>query len=257
MRRPSWFAPVFAPVFVPVFALGLLGAAVLPRPATAMTFSEQQLVCPIDGQSFSARVMSSGTSFGIYFDTQSYGAIASPAPLPACPGNGFVVADDSRHYSEAELATLRALVASDEYRGWVAHDTSYYRLAKQMAALGDPPDQIAGALLRASWQAGSERYPRYAGEALEAMQQRAIREAGSDRAYHTRLLIGELQRRLGRFDEAQATFEALRSDRAFPGKQEEDTAKYMRKVLDAQLQLVRSRSVAHARLDEDGAIVDF
>lgn len=247
MRRPSCFA----------LALGLLTAVGLPPPVAAMTFSEQALVCPIDGQPFSARMMMSGTAFGSYFDTQSYGAIASPAPLPVCPGNGFVVADPERQYSAAELATLRALVASEPYRGWVEHDTPYYRLAKQMAALGDPPDQIAAALLRASWQAGSERYPRYAGEALEAMQQRTSREAGSDRAYHSRMLVGELQRRLGRFDQAQATFEALRADRAFPGKQDQDTAAYMRKVLDAQLQLIRSRSVAHARLDENGAIVDF
>lgn len=237
--------------------LALLAATLLPPSATAMTFAEQSFVCPIDGQTFSTRVMSSGTSFGSYFDTQRFGPIASPAPLPMCPGNGFIVIDDSLDYSDVELAKLRAFVASDDYRGWVANDTPYYRLAKQMAWSGESPDRIAGVLLQATWEAGGKRYPRYAAEALEAMQQRAAREAGSDRVYHTRMLIGELQRRLGRFDQAQATFDALRGDRAFPGKQEEDTAVYMRKVLDAQLQLIRSRSVAHARLDEDGTIVDF
>lgn len=237
--------------------LALLVIALLPLSTAAMRLTEQSFVCPIDGQKFSTRLMSSGTSFGSYFDTQRFGAIASPAPLPACPGNGFIVVDDSRVYSDAELVKLRAFVASDDYRGWVANDTPYYRLAKQMAWSGESPDRIAGVLLQATWEAGSKRYPRYAAEALAAMQQRAAREAGSDRVYHTRMLIGELQRRLGRFDQAQATFDALREDRAFPGKQEQETAVYMRKVLDAQLQLIRARSVAHARLDEDGTIVDF
>ncbi|KRB05020.1 hypothetical protein [Lysobacter sp. Root690] len=237
--------------------LALLVAALLPLSSVAMRLTAQSFVCPIDGQTFSTRLMSSGTSFGSYFDTQRFGAIASPAPLPVCPGNGFIVVDEKRSYSDAELVKLRAFVASDEYRGWVANDTPYYRLAKQMVWSGESPERIAGVLLQATWEAGSQRYPRYAAEALEAMQQRAAGEAGSDRVYHTRMLIGELQRRLGRFDQAQATFEALRRDPAFPGKQEADTAVYMRKVLDAQLQLVRARSVAHARLDEDGTIVDF
>ncbi|MGH8082229.1 MAG: hypothetical protein ACREP7_16765 [Lysobacter sp.] len=238
-------------VFVSSLALSLS-----PLAASAMKIVDVQIVCPIDGQPFRARVMGSGTSFGSYFDTQQFGAIASPAPLPACPGNGFIVADDARRYSQAELTRLRAFVASAQYRAWIANDTPYYRLAKQMAFLGESEESIAEVLLAATWEAG-KRYPRYAEEALHLWQRRALREAGSDRSYHSRLLVGELQRRLGRFDEAQATFEALRAERGFPGKQAPDEAAYMRKVLDAQLQLIRSRSVAHARLDEDGGIVDF
>jgi hypothetical protein len=244
MRRSTAFA----------FTLAL---SLSPLAAPAMTFMEIQVICPLDGKPFASRVMGSGTSFGMYFDTQRFGPIASPAPLPACPGNGFIVADESRKYSENELTRLRAFVESAEYRGWIANDTPYYRLAKQMAFLGEPEDAIAGVLLAATWEAGP-RYPRYAAEALALWQARALRDAGSERAHAARMLVGELQRRLGRFDEARATFDGLRADRAFPGKQDDaETAAYMRKVVAAQLQLIRARSVAHARLDEDGEIVDF
>jgi len=235
----------------------VLALCLSPLAAPAMRIVEMQITCPIDGKPFPSRVMVSGTSFGMYFDTQRFGAIASPAPLPVCPGNGFIVADQSRTYSEAELTRLRGFVDSDDFRGWIANDTPYYRLAKQMAFMGESEDAIANVLLSATWEAGS-RYPRYAAEALQVWQRRALREAGSDRAYHSRMLVGELQRRLGRFDQAQATFDGLRADRGFPGKQEDaEVAAYMRKVVDAQLRLIRDRSVAHARLDEDGEIVDF
>lgn len=239
-----------------VFALALT-LSLSPLAASALTFMDTEVTCPIDGKSFPTRVMGSGTSFGMYFDTQRFGPIASPAPLPVCPGNGFIVADTSRKYSEAELTRLRGFVESAQYRDWIANDTPYYRLAKQMAFLEESEDVIANVLLSATWEAG-QRYPRYAAEALTVWQRRALREAGGDRAYHSRMLVGELQRRLGRFDEAQATFDALLADRGFPGKLgDANTAEYMRKVVRAQLQLIRSRSVAHARLDEDGEIVDF
>lgn len=234
-----------------------LALALSPLPAPAMTFLDQDYICPIDEQPFSARVAASGTSFGRYFDGQHYGPIASPGPLPVCPGNGFIVEDDERRYGADELARLRAFVASPEYRGWVAQDTPYYRLAKQRAFFGDAPDALAPILLAASWEAGARRYPRYAAEALEAWQKRAGAQTGEE-AYTARMLVGELQRRLGRFDEARATFEALRADRGFPGKQvEAGDAAYMRKIVEAQLELIRDRSVAHARLDENGEIVDF
>lgn len=234
------------------FALGLL-----PLSAPAMKVLDVQVVCPIDGKSFSARVAVSGTSFGRYFDGQEYGPIASPGPLPVCPGNGFVV-EQKRSYSEAELARLRAFVDSPKYRGWAAKDTPYYRLAKQRAFFGESEDAQAQALLVATWEAGAQRYPRYAEEALAAWRKRAEREGGGESGYQARLLVGELQRRLGRFDEARASFEALRADRGFPGaKVEAKDAQYLRKMVEAQLQLIRDRSVAHARLDENGEIVDF
>jgi len=237
----------------------LLIALMLPaQPAAALRIIDASLVCPIDGQPFKARIAASGTSFGRYFDGQDYGPIASPWPLPVCPGNGFVVFDQERRYSEGELTRLREFVASAAYRGWIADDTPYYRLARQQALLGESEDSIAQILLAATWEAGPRRYPRYAEEALAAWQKRAAREAGSERVYDTRMLVGELQRRLGRFDEARATFEALRADRGFPGKRlEADEAGYRRKIVEAQLALIRDRSVAHARLDEDGEIVDF
>ncbi|MEI2457114.1 hypothetical protein [Lysobacter firmicutimachus] len=236
------------------FALLLLILAA--SPAQALTFADQTLVCPIDGKSFTARVMSSGTSFGRYFDTRPFGPIAAPAPLPACPGNGFIVVEQ-REYSAEELTRLRAFVASEEYRGWIANETPYYRLARQMAFAGASPDAAANVWLQATWDADAERYPRYAEQALQAWRQRAQRQAGSEEGVHARLVVGELQRRLGRFDEARASFLAVRADPALQRVEDAETRDYLGQIVAAQLQLVQARDTRNARLDDDGAIVHF
>lgn len=236
------------------FALLLLVLAAAP--AQALTFADQTLVCPIDGKPFTSRVMSSGTSFGRYFDTRPFGPIAAPAPLPACPGNGFIVIEQ-RDYGAEELAKLRAFVASAEYRGWIAEETPYYRLARQMAFAGASADATANVWLQATWEAGPERYPRYAEQALQAWQQRARRQAGSEDGVHARLVVGELQRRLGRFDAARATFLAVRADPALAALEDVETRDYLGKIVDAQLQLVQARDPSNARLDDDGKIVHF
>lgn len=237
-----------------VLALGLM---LLPTTADALTFRQDEFVCPIDGKAFTATVMTSGTSFGAYFDGQLIGPIMSPGPLLTCPGNGFII-DRPDGYSEAELAKLRPFVASDEYRGWVAKESQYWRLARQRAFLGEDPDSIAYALLQATWEAGGEQYDRYAAEAVDALQQQAKREVDQGKeAVGARMLVGELQRRLGRFDDARATFAGLRADPAFPGEGDDRAKTYRRQVLEAQLQLIEARDSGRARLDDDGKIARF
>lgn len=237
------------------FAL-LVWLGLAAAPAQALTFADQTLVCPIDGKSFTARVMSSGSVFGRYFDTRPFGPIAAPAPLPACPDSGFIVIEQ-RRYGAEELARLRAFVASPEYRGWIANETPYYRLARQMAFAGASADATANVWLQATWEAGAQRYRRYAEQALRAWLQRAQRQAGSEAGVHARLVVGELQRRLGRFDAARATFSGVRADPAWAKLEDAQTREYLGKIVDAQLQLVQARDAGDARLDDDGKIVRF
>jgi hypothetical protein len=240
----------------------VLGLALLPAAADAMTLRQQEFICPIDGKPFTQTVMTSGFSVGAYFDGELVGMIQSPSPLVICPGNGFILYRDGPYtqavYTDAEMAKLRPFVASAEYQAWVANETRYYRLAKQLAFMAESPDAISDALLQATWEAGSgEQYSRYAAEALDALQQRAARAPAGDAAIATRLLIGELQRRLGLFDQARATFQALQADAAFPGGDDESGRKYRRQVLEAQLQLIAKQDSGRHRLDDDGKITDF
>lgn len=234
-----------------------LGSLLLPASAGALTVAPADFTCPIDGKPFTVSVMTSGTSYGSYFDGQLVGPIESPVPLVACPGNGFIIDRDGA-YTDAELAKLRPFVTSAQYKHWLKDDSAYYRLAKQREFMGDTPDSIADALLQATWEAGGDLYQRYAGEALDALRKLAAREAsqGED-AIGTRMLAGELERRLGRFDEARATFTALQADPAFPGKGSEEARSYRRKVAEAQLQLIAARDTGRARLDDDGKLARF
>ncbi len=234
-----------------LLAAGL--AAALAPAAMAMRILPQDVVCPLDGQTFRAQLAISGTAFGAYFDGQPYGAIAAPSPLPVCPGSGFVV-EPGRDYRPDELERLRAYVATPEYRALVESDSAYYRLARQQARLGTPPEQYALILLQATWEASPAQYPRYAAEALDALAARAAAEPAT--AVHSRMLVGELQRRLGRFEPARATFQALQAQPGFPGVSvEAKTADYLRQVLAAQLRLIQARNSQPARLDEQGETI--
>lgn len=223
--------------------------------ADAMTIMEQEFTCPIDGTTFTTTVQSSGFSSGAYFDLQLVGAIMSPSPLPECPGTGFVI-DEGHDYTPAEVTRLKAWVATPEYRVLAERETPYYLLAQQRLLLGQSRADVATLLLAATWQAG-DRYTRYALEALDAMRARADSQAGTPGRFHSLLLVGELQRRLGKFEDAARTFDALAADPGFPGQQRDDTNAHLRALLAAQRALVKARDARHVGFDREGKVSDF
>jgi len=221
-------------------ALGLAAA-----PAMALTYFDADYVCPIGGEKFKQSTVASGTQFGVHLDLKPFGATAAPWPLPVCPGNGFVMYRED--FDKAQLKKLAALIATPAYRDAVREDTPYFRAAMQMREVGEAPDAIAFNLLKASWETDAQpaRYARYAAATLDAL--RASQAAGAGDAEQRLtfdVLIGELLRRLGRFEEADAHFAALQ---AAPTPLPETLAR----VLRQERALIAARNAAPQRMADE------
>lgn len=132
---------------MPALAL-LLGGLPLLQNAAAMTMGERSFTCPIGGEAFTQRMVTSGYQYGIQLDMKPVGAIAAPLPLPECPGNGFLIIDEN--LSDADLAALAPVVASREYQAMRGRESTYYRAAHLQRALGQPAHRIAWTMPRAS-----------------------------------------------------------------------------------------------------------
>lgn len=198
--------------------LATMSVALAAPPALAMTMATREVTCPLTGEKFKTQVIMSYTQFGMRLDLKPYGAMMAPAPLPKCPGSGFPVFRGS--FTDAELVKLRAIVASDEYKSVRAAHTDYYVWLWLERKLGPvEPWRAANILLRASWQAEgfedsrAERLAAYRAEARDAFDA-AAKEAGAplERRLSATLLAAEMDRLLGRFDEALARLDAIRAE---------------------------------------------
>jgi len=201
--------------------------------ASALTFRNVELVCPIDGENFKTTLAGSGTSFGQYLDLKPFGPSIAPWPLAKCPSSGFVMY--KQKFSDNEIARLRKYVASDEYKALKNAHSNYYLTVRLRTRLGEKSPQLAYTLLQATWEAKSRsQYEQYASEALEAYK--AALEDGSvdpKQWLNNQFVAGELERRLARFDDAKTRFLAV-ADR------EEVKAGIHREILELQLQLIEA-----------------
>lgn len=186
-----------------------LGAA---APASALTLSKREMTCPLDGQKFTATVIGSYTQFGIRLDLKPHGALMAPAPIPVCPASGFPIYREN--FTADEIARLKALVETAEYKALRARHTDYFMWSWIERHLGGAdPWRHGNILLRATWQAE-------AGDAARLAEYRALardqydaaakaQPAGSANALTAALMAAEMDRLLGRFAEAQARLDAL------------------------------------------------
>ena len=179
--------------------------------ANALTFGTRSFTCPIDGKTFTARVPLSGTSFGMRLDTRRIGPIASPWPMPVCPGSGFPLY--KRRFSEAEAARLKAIVATPAYKAVRAGNTNYYVAAWVRAKLGAKPYRLALYYLRASWEAergDPARHRRYLNITLNHFRGHLKgTDLKSRRDQAASIFAANLERRLGRFDAARTRIRVL------------------------------------------------
>jgi hypothetical protein len=181
-----------------------------------------KVVCPVDGRIFEARgggpgsyrepwrsFLGSYREYGSALDLMPTGATLAPWPLAKCPSNHFVIY--KQKFTADELSRLRRYVASAEYRALAAEHTSYYLAAALQAHLGATSAQLRYVLLQATWQARvGPLYRDYAQKALEAFTQALAGPARDPEEWLLdQFLAGELERRLGRFDQAVARFRAL------------------------------------------------
>lgn len=255
----GWQSRLFLPVW-----LAMAGSALTASAAHAMTRSTVEMTCPYDGVTFSFSAQNSGSSFDKQLDWMPVGAVESPWPLASCPTNGFVFV--KAKYEDDELERLRPLILSPEYQA-LKNETPYYRAAWIMEHTGASHPQVSSLLLQATWEAErtelgersranspgetakgnadfvrrlmaegttGERYRRYATELLARL---VVDVADTTRSAEARiadrLLISEILRRLGRFDEADRHLAALIDDLA-PDSNEATLAAFQRRLIVAK-----------------------
>ncbi len=205
---------------LPFVLSGMLSLAIFGASAAdASRIGRSTFTCPIGGEKFDSRVVLSGYQRGQRLDFRPYGAIVSPAPLPKCPGNGFVMYKNE--FSSEEIAKLKPIVASREYQALQKQHRTYFLAAYLEEKMGEATDRsFASRYLRASWQAEGSWSPggtadnldpqdrallvRYRTLALEKLNAALAKdERGSKEWLTGMLLAAELERLLGRFDAAK------------------------------------------------------
>lgn len=211
----------------------LLALVAFPILAHALRFQEVELVCPVGGERFRTTEAMSGTSFGRYLDQKPYGPIAAPWPLAKCPSNGFVMYQSG--FSKSEIDLLSEYVVSSEYRELLRSDhTNYYLAAALKRHLGLPTRIIAFTLLQATWEAGRSQYARYASEALDAYKELLWEKYADKKQWVSdQLIAGELERRLGKFEDARTRFSELNEKLS-----DEDP---IQEIIEFQLELVSAK----------------
>jgi len=181
--------------------------------APVARFADKEMVCPVCGNTFYARLDMSGAQSDMRLDLKPLGVVSWPWLLPDCPKCGFVVY--KLPLSAAEQAKCRQIVASEEYKAGLRH-SSYYRVGLLFNQLGKGDYSVATSFLKASWQ--EESYP----DKMKEDQELGLKyftacaqSCGADEKENSLLLMGELLRRLGRFDEARAHLVKLQALKGF------------------------------------------
>jgi len=222
----------------------ILMLVLLPSTLNALTLSSAERKCPFDGQVVKYQVMASFYRAGQYLDMQPYGSLLSPRPLPVCPNYNFVIF--KTNFTKEELATYKKIIASKEYLDLAKEGhTSYYLLAKMLIE-EDP--MLAGngwALLQATWQAkSSARYELYAKETIKYQKLFLTSLKVGDRSWiNSHMIIGNLYRRLGAFEDAKEYFTILKSNSSVLGP-------LIKQLINYELALVESKDSNKRKVDE-------
>ena len=200
------------------FLFTLLPALFLACVACAVNSLEQAFLCPICGTNWTQRIETSGQSHGLRLDLRQLGDVVDPPTLPQCPKCRFPLFSDRLNAQANDPAKaksfkrLRSFVTGADFQMLAAKNPSYFTLAQVQQLLEAPHRHIALSYLRASWQvedreAASRRLLEKAREhfvaALDGMR-------AEDRQFgDLALLCGEVERRLGNWEDAEKRFRHL------------------------------------------------
>lgn len=184
-----------------------LWATMLVQAATTL---EQEFTCPVDGETWKQRIETSARPAGLRLDLKKLGDVVEPPTLPQCPKCKFIVFSDT--LGEPVIKKVKAFVLGGDYQMLAAKSPSWACLAQLQEFLSADPVYIAFSYLRASWQveekpALAERYLARAYDRFSKVAQ-TMPEGHKDRL-NVFLLCGELERRLGKFDEAEKRFRGI------------------------------------------------
>ena len=170
----------------------------------ALTFSDEEITCPLDGTKFEFSGVASFTQRGYRLDWKPFGALRAPMPLPVCPTNGFVMY--KRKYTEQEVVSLRRIVTSDAYQQARRRHTDYYMVAFIQERMGADVSEIAYSYLKAGWEV-ERRDPtlmnHYFRLCLKKLDEFLDDKIMYDEDWwESHLLAANLERRLGEFEAA-------------------------------------------------------
>lgn len=207
--------PAARPTVATSAALAAIVAAATLAPAmqaakASMTY-ESLVTCPIDGKQFEASMVGSYFQWGVRLDSKPIGSLIVPYPYPVCPGNGFVMYQDT--FSETELVAIKSIVLTDEYRRLRRENTDYYMIAYVKERTDGHDYDLGNMYLRASWEAERDRpylVDRYRALAIERFDAFAKREPNRSKEWWiASILAAELDRLLGHFDTVEVRFNGL------------------------------------------------
>jgi len=211
-----------------ILLLGLIFAAAVT--ASAAKFVEREFTCPVCGHSFYAKLDVGDAPHDIRLDLKPIGDVPAPWLLPDCPACGFIIY--SINIPKAELARARAITASEDYKKNLQR-SSYFRLGLLYAGLDKPPFVVANAFLRAAWQEENDpiKIKEDLGFTLKYFTACAKDEKSAvEERENSQLLMGELLRRLGRFEEATAHLKGLQGIKGFQNNFFADVVAYELKL---------------------------
>jgi hypothetical protein len=232
-NSPSQSRYVFAPLKIWLLGL-LLAIGWYVQPASAVTTANAEFVCPIDGQKFSGIVFESHSTAGQRLDLRPK-VLGSPGllPLPMCPSSGFVLY--KANFSEAEIKRARTVITELAFTKARSENTVAGVAAYLATELGDDPLTVSWLYLVASWEAEDKVHPaskdhpaslmgidwvrlvrNYRLKAIEYLQRGlpSLADGAQENARYL-LLIAELSRLAGDFNQASRYMDEARNDRSF------------------------------------------
>ena len=220
--------------------------------ACAVNSLEQEFLCPICGMNWHQRIETSGRARGLRLDLRQVGDVVDPPSLPQCTKCRFPLFSDrlvtqANDPSKANaFRQLRSFVRGADFQMLASKTPSYFALAQVQQLLNAPHRHIALSYQRASWQA----------EDREAMCLRLLEKAREHfiaalagmkpddaRFGEVALLCGEVERRLGKWDDAEKRFRDLKDTEAF-----QDSRKMS--IVAMQLKLIELRDSRPRVMDE-------
>lgn len=182
----------------------------------AVSSIEQDFTCPFDGHRWKQRMETSANMKGMRLDLRQLGDVVQPPTLPQCPKCRAVLFLDL--FPPEIVSALRPFVESRDFAQAAGKYPSYHVFAQMQEWLKAPAYYIGHSYLRASWQSEDKplvarKYLAFAHRSLSAAFE-AMKTADKNYA-NTALLLGELERRLGRLEAADARFRSLMNSEPF------------------------------------------
>ncbi len=170
--------------------------------------------CPLGGETYRALQLGTHSTYGVHLDLEPVSYMRFPAPLPVCPSNGFVAYKEA--FEATELERISEALATEDYRGSLGKHTSYYLFGRLMELTGNRDVSLWWIYLNATWEADlcarSDLYGQYAALVLKHGRRRLSALSPQDEEFWTlNLVLPNLQRRVGDFDQAREWLDRLSS----------------------------------------------